>query len=155
MTSVLTIANEFLNIAQRADKQLTPLQLMKLTYIANGWMLAFKDKPLFDDKIEAWKYGPVIPELYHATKEFGSKPIAWQLAAPIQDEPEPFARQLLESVWKKYGHLSGTALSNLTHRSGSPWSQYYKENQSHIEIPQAAIKAHYDEIRQSKKITSA
>jgi uncharacterized phage-associated protein len=128
---------------------------MKLTYIANGWMLVYTGKPLFDDKIEAWKYGPVIPELYHATKEYGSKPIAWQLAAPIGDEADPRARGLLEVVWKKYGHLSGVALSNLTHRPGSPWSQVYKEGQTHIEIPEAAIKAHYEKIRQSKKITSA
>ena len=66
-----TVADDILKLAKRRGMVLTPMQLMKLVYIAYGWYLAMHNARLFDDRIEAWKYGPVIPNLYHATKHFG------------------------------------------------------------------------------------
>ena len=56
-----TIADDILKLAKRRDLTLTPMQLVKLAYIAYGWYLAIYEKRLFDDRIEAWKYGPIIP----------------------------------------------------------------------------------------------
>lgn len=98
---------------------------MKLVYIAHGFYLAMKSGDLFPQKIEAWKYGPVILELYHATKHFGREPIPFH--AIDNDRPaisnEDF--ELLNQVYDKYGHLDGVALSSLTHKPGTPWSKVY------------------------------
>lgn len=63
MYDVLTVADTILKIAKSKGKALTPMQLVKLTYIAHGWSLALHEKGLFKNKIEAWQYGPVIPDL--------------------------------------------------------------------------------------------
>ena len=75
MTSVYTVANVLLSTARAQQKSLTPLQLMKLAYMSHGWMLAMTGKPLFNNRIEAWKYGPVIPDLYTQIKKYGSNPM--------------------------------------------------------------------------------
>ena len=156
MYTAITIADEILKIAKRNDTALTPMQLVKLVYIAHGFALAILNRDLFKDRIEAWKYGPVIPELYHATKQYGRNPIP---ASKIKDE-EPSVvdketRALLEDVFAKYGHLSAFALSNLTHRPGSPWDLVYRDGYMNIEIPDDIIRQHYREKLDAHASTAA
>lgn len=146
MYPVLTIADEILKIAKRRGLSLTPMQLMKLVYIAHGWSLAVLNRDIFSDRIEAWKYGPVIPTLYQATKQFGRNEIPANL---INDSAEPTVDSevaaFLEDVVDKYGGLSGIQLSNLTHMPGTPWHEVFKPNVLGIEITDEQIKRHYVE----------
>jgi uncharacterized phage-associated protein len=70
--SPLAIANYFIELAKKKDKFITPMKLQKLVYFAHGWCLALSDEPLIDEKIEAWKYGPVVTSLYHEFKRYGN-----------------------------------------------------------------------------------
>ena len=71
MYDVLAIANDLLQIAKARGKALTPQQVTKLTYLAQGWSLALRGRRLFPNHIEAWQYSPIIPDLYHATRSYG------------------------------------------------------------------------------------
>ena len=147
MYDVLTVADAILKIAKEKNRQLTPMQLVKLTYIAHGWSLGLRDRDLFKNRIEAWQYGPVIPDLYHATKAFGRNPIPLEsVGDPTQVGVAPEDKQLLEAVYEKYGHLDGIALSYITHRAGTPWTQVYRPGVMHIEIPDALIWNHYKDL---------
>ena len=128
---------------------------MKLTYMAQGWMLGLAGRPLFSDRIEAWKYGPVIPALYHKTKEFGSSVITQQLPAPTGEFIDAATDGLLDSVVENYGRLSGIVLSNLTHRPESPWSKVWREGVTHAEIPTEIIRAHYTILKDSPTVFAA
>jgi uncharacterized phage-associated protein len=59
------VANEFIRLARADERYFTPLQLIKLVYIAHVFQ-----SPLITDRVEAWKYGPVIPDLHHAMKGY-------------------------------------------------------------------------------------
>jgi len=147
MYDVLNVADAILKIAKADGRQLTPMQLMKLTYIAHGWSLAFYDKDLFRNRIEAWQYGPVIPDLYHATKTFGRNPIPLSAidshtSVPLGDQD----KRLLESVYQRYKHLDGISLSYLTHQSGTPWDQVYSHGVKGVEIPDPLIASHYKQL---------
>lgn len=146
MYSAITVADHILKRAKANGKLLTPLQLMKLVYIAHGWSLAVREKDLFPDRIEAWKYGPVIPDLYQATKRFGRTPIPADLIDSNPSGLDPEAAAFVDDVYDKYGALSGIALSNLTHKSGTPWDQLYYEGVYNTEIPDEIIKAHYKKL---------
>ena len=149
-----TIADDILKIAKLRGKSLTPMQLMKLTYIAYGWHLAMRGERLFEDRIEAWKYGPVIPTLYHATKHFGRNeiPLALIADAPINNhELEVF----LTSIVDNYAELSGIALSNLTHRAGTPWRRVFEPGVMGIEIPDALIREHYEQALNARQPRAA
>ena len=47
-----TVANRLLNLAESAGG-LDALKLMKMFYLCHGWNLAFQEKPLIDDDVEA------------------------------------------------------------------------------------------------------
>ncbi|MEM8849219.1 MAG: type II toxin-antitoxin system antitoxin SocA domain-containing protein [Pseudomonadota bacterium] len=140
--SVTAIADDILKLAKRRGLSLTPMQLMKLAYISYGWHLAMRGERLFEDRVEAWKYGPVIPALYHATKHFGREKIG---PGFISDGSlsHPEHESFLDGVVERYGSFSGIALSNLTHMPGTPWSQVFKPGVLGIVIPDELIAQHY------------
>ena len=43
---------------------LSNLKLQKLLYYMQGFHLAFFDEPFFNESIEAWTYGPVVPVVF-------------------------------------------------------------------------------------------
>lgn len=74
----LAVANYLLELAKEKGMKLQPLKLMKLVYIAHGYMLALCNRSALNprfDRVEAWKYGPVIPSVYHSFKSYGHNPI--------------------------------------------------------------------------------
>jgi uncharacterized phage-associated protein len=82
MLSSTTVANRLFQLAGRAGYRLTPMQLVKLVFLCHGWMLGLYGKPLVRDRIEAWKYGPVIPKLYNAVKQYRGGPISQLVPGP-------------------------------------------------------------------------
>lgn len=136
----------------------TPLQSIKLTYISHGFNLAINDKPLVDEDIEAWQYGPVIPSLYHILKKYGSKPIqrlsycgtlltdVRERRKFIEQTIDAESRDVIDQVLNMYGGFSGMELVNLTHKPDTPWRKYYKQGVPNIKIPNSAIKKHYNTL---------
>jgi uncharacterized phage-associated protein len=156
MYTAIIIADEVLRLAKKKGKSLTPLQLMKLVYISHGWSLGIRDIDLFNDRIEAWKYGPVIPSLYQATKKFGRSEIPLDLvdiegASHVDESTQKF----LADVYSKYGDLTGVQLSGLTHQLGTPWDQVYDKGIFGIEIPDNIIADHYKRLLDERSVSSA
>ena len=140
-----TVANEFIRLAGADRRSLTPLQLIKLTYIAHGWMLALYQRPLITDDVEAWKYGPVIPDLYRAMKQYGSGYVTndlgtWGTTSPELDDTE---RDIIRQVYALYGNMNGVQLSALTHQPGTPWSQTWNDDGKNGVIANDLIAEHY------------
>lgn len=69
------VANYLLDLADASGDPVSPMKLQKLLYYAHGWHLAVTDRPLLNEFVEAWRWGPVIPSIYHEFKEFGDAPI--------------------------------------------------------------------------------
>ena len=72
-TNALSVANYFVELANKEGKPIHLLGLIKRVYIAHGFALALLRRGLLDrrfDKVEAWKYGPVIPSVYHSFKQY-------------------------------------------------------------------------------------
>lgn len=150
MHDSLTIANRFLALAEEADDSLTPMQVLKLVYIAHGWRLGLYGKPLVRDEIQAWQYGPVIPKLYNAMRGYRSNPVAAPLRADRTDKPlTKNEASVVKQVFDIYGRMSGPALSRLTHAPGTPWALTYEEGVFGIPISNDLIEDHY--VRLSKE----
>lgn len=161
------VANYFLEKAKEQGKSLTPMQLVKLVYIAHGWRLAWYDHPLIGDDVEAWRYGPVIASVYHAFKKYGRDPIVrptygeYDLVIDIglvdpNDKvikPKPIAqrfssdeKRVMDEILRTYGKLTGLQLSKLTHEPGSPWEQAYRPGGGNRVIGNDIIKTHFLEL---------
>lgn len=144
MYDALTIADAMLKIGKRKGHTMTPMKLLKLVYIAHGFSLALLNRDLFQNRIEAWKYGPVIPDLYQATKRFGRGAIPLDLIGDPDDQVvDEQVQTFLEDIYSKYGHLDGIQLSYLTHQSGTPWDKVYSPALRNAQIPDDLIAEHY------------
>ena len=165
------IANEFLERSGRDGKPITPMQLLKLVYIAHGWHLADTERPLIGESVEAWKYGPVIPSLFHEFKRFGGGPITKlayepvltdsdsqypeldiELDAPFLPEEDAATAALIDRIWREYGRKTGWELSTLTHQPNTPWSEAVKSRASAANpvIDTSLIARHYSHLREQR-----
>lgn len=115
-----SIAKELLIRASKEQKTLTPIQLIKLVYLAHAWMLALYSKPLISEEVEAWKYGPIVTSLYHEIKHYRSNPVE-SIDCERIDATDSNAVDIIDQVYEGYGNFSGIELSMLTHESNSPW----------------------------------
>ncbi|HEX8415686.1 MAG TPA: type II toxin-antitoxin system antitoxin SocA domain-containing protein [Sphingomicrobium sp.] len=141
-----TVANRFIELAGGQGRKLTPMQLIKLTYIAHGFSLAIHKRPLLNERVEAWRYGPVVPSLYRRLKKFGSGAVTETVPPPMfggREDLEDEDRQLLDIVFEKYGRFNGVQLSHLTHRPGTPWAESYEPGSYGADIDDSQIRTHY------------
>lgn len=118
----------------------TPFQLIKLVFMSHGNTLGMHGNPLIYNRIEAWRYGPVIPVLYHALKKWkdnginvlcycsterNNRDLCDQRLEFFDSIIQSDERKIIDSVVKEYGDLSFEQLNRLCHAKGSPWDQVY------------------------------
>lgn len=135
MFNSINIANYFVEKSIWYGSEMTPMKLLKLTYIAHGWFLGINSKPLINEQAEAWQYGPVIRSVYDAFKhhktadinklEFHSITQKREYEELKKDED---ISSFLDSVWEVYKDFNGMQLSDLTHQNDTPWSKTVDEN---------------------------
>ena len=92
-------------------------KFQKLVYYCEAWHLVWEAEPLFEDRIEAWANGPVIPVLYQKHRRTYS----------VSEWPDGDATNLsdaqnesIDAVVSFYGEYKGFQLAELTHRE-DPW----------------------------------
>lgn len=105
------------------QKGVSPLKLQKLLYYAQVWFFVRTGNKLFEDKIQAWIYGPVVYEIWDRFRFMRrSRIIPKNRLQPID---LGVIETHLDDVWKAYGHLKGADLVDLTHEE-LPWKNSRK-----------------------------
>ena len=69
---VLTISDYIIRRCSEEGYTVSNLKLQKLLYFVQAEFLVATGKPCFREKIVAWGFGPVIPEVYRGFCIFGS-----------------------------------------------------------------------------------
>lgn len=120
LCDVYTVADYFLSKSAMSHKK-----LRLLLYYAYSWVLVIFNednrisKKLFDESIQAWVHGAMIPKVYEHYKEYG-----WDDIPKIEnfDESQIDAAVLdvLEQVWGVYGGFKTLQLEAL-HQKEKPW----------------------------------
>jgi uncharacterized phage-associated protein len=116
--AAIDVAEYFIWLCNDSGSFITNLKLQKVLYYAQGWHLALKGKPLFDEDFQAWVHGPAIPYVYGTYKTFTYNPIWKKVAKPsiITTEIETF----LKEIAKVFLPMDAYALELATHRE-MPW----------------------------------
>lgn len=131
------IADTFLNLDQQSDKpDMTQMKLNKLMYFAQAQYLASTGQRLFDDRIEAFKHGPVVPSMRRRFRGY-DKNILSEVCCFDEPRLPSDVEEFIEGIWRLYGSKSAAALRNLSHRKGGAWHKWYKPTEQHIVIPDA------------------
>ena len=129
----LDIASLFVQLANSIpDEDIDNLKLNKLCYYAQGWSLARFGTPLFDEAIQAWDYGPLIPSVYYAYKPCGRSPIKAPATNFDEGRLSNDELSLITDVYYNYGKYTSTGLMNMTHAEGTPWRKVYIQHANNV-----------------------
>ncbi len=149
--SSLQVANTFIDLAAAESSDIDVMKLLKLVYLAHGWNLAITDAPLINEFVEAWRYGPVIPSIYHEFKSYGNYPITGKGTDFMGDNTpinrDDFDFKLIQKVWNEYKRLTGIQLSNQEHEPDTPWSKTWRYGIPHnTHIPNQLIQSYFEQL---------
>lgn len=119
---------------------ITNLKLQKILYFAQAYYLAKLGKPLFKESIEAWNYGPVVPEIYHKYKRYKNNAIiSTKDNSTLTDED----KQNLNKIWESFGAYSASRLVDIVH-SHTPWQE--ANGSGNKVISNKSIKEYYEPL---------
>lgn len=131
------VTNYILNkLRKHGINDITNLKLQKILYIAYGLHWCLYGENLFDSQIQAWRLGPVVPDVYNEFRDFSDKPIITEagidkegdgvVVCPTFDTDFPrfnnFNAMTMACVI--YGNKKASTLVNITHKNGSAWKTY-------------------------------
>jgi len=142
MASVHDVAKYLLN----THGSMSAMRLQKLLYYSQAWSLVWEERPLFDEPIEAWANGPVVPAIYAEHK--GKFSISQWPHGNLRNV-DPLARETIDIVFEHYKKYNTQQLSDLTHAE-TPWREARRgipdgERGSQI-ISQASMAEYYSSL---------
>lgn len=158
MYNVLDVSRYIINYSNEQDYSISNLRLQKLLYFVQAYFLMMTGKPCFEEKIEAWEFGPVVPKAYYEFKEYGSGEIPKIETYLVIDGKkklhisrkefneeciDELHRRYIEEVVDKFADYSASDLVNLTHNQ-DPWQDAYRPYQNN-EITVEDIRRYFDE----------
>lgn len=117
MVSVFDVAKYILEERGR----MSTWKLQKLCYYAQAWHFTWTEHRLIKERFEAWRNGPVCPELFqlHKGQFWISSEDIPQGNPSKMDEDE---RDSVDVVLKDYGDFAPYSLMEMTH-SEKPWQE--------------------------------
>lgn len=136
--SALDVAKYVIKHEHDNNREVSNLRLQKLLYFVQAKILVETGAPCFDDDIEAWDYGPVVPVVYHKYKIFGSLDIRLSESMPAFDNSTAESAGAMLDACKDYPTYQ---LVDITH-SQSPWKKAYRRNMKTV-IPQESIRSYF------------
>lgn len=130
---VMDIAEYVLNYCKNNDDlYISNLRLQKILYYIQGRYVATYHEPLFDNHIEAWTYGPVIPDAYYNYNFYGANKIKDFNIIDLNVFTNT-EKQLMNKVIEEYKVGDVWKIVKKTH-SEDPWNLNYVEYANN-EIP--------------------
>lgn len=111
------VADYLIFLAHERGESVNNLKLQRLLYYAQAWHLGEFGKPLFDDKIQAWMSGPVIPSIFWRFKACGISEIPVQAELPVL---APETKAYLDELASDYLPFDEWELEGMSHRE-PPW----------------------------------
>lgn len=149
MVSAVSVCNSILKRSFDEKIDITPMKMQKLLYFVYKEYLKQTDCPLFEERFEAWKYGPVIDSVYQYLKKYKYNSIknyvicgGQTTAYIVKEEPGSIFSRVLDEIWNKYKTFDGIYLSKLTHSKDTAW--YFAAQNKKLYLEDIHIKQEVD-----------
>ncbi|MGL5717092.1 MAG: Panacea domain-containing protein [Paraclostridium sp.] len=113
-------------------RPISNLRLQKVLYYIQGVYLSNNHEPLFDNEIQAWDYGPVIPDVYYTYNGFIGNSITGVIPQQV-DLLQDDEIQIIQQVVNEKINGSVWDLVRQTHEE-SPWLNNFRRGYNN-EIP--------------------
>jgi uncharacterized phage-associated protein len=121
------VAKYVVSRCYESGRPINNLKLQKMLYFL--WIDYYRKTGgiLFEDRMEAWKYGPVIPVVYWKYRSFVAAPICLEEKYSISQKDEG----ILSTLVDHYSKISVGQMIDKTHQKGGPWQEAFSEDASH------------------------
>ena len=143
MYRALTVARYIIERCNSQNRTISNLKLQKILYFVQAEFLVAKGYPCFSEEIEAWDFGPVVPEVYQEYKFFGGAniPVIGRSFRPILVSDDD--QELIDGIVDECAKYSASALVEITHKQ-APWKKAYRPGYSNV-IPKKSIQEFFQE----------
>lgn len=142
MYRALLIAQYIIRRCNELGRSISNLKLQKILYFVQAEFLVDTGRTCFSDVIEAWDFGPVVPEVYRAYRVYGSANIPAGVAnGVIHIRRQDMER--IDGIVDECAQYSASQLVELTHHQ-SPWIDAYRAGKNR-EITPERIRAYFQE----------
>lgn len=124
MYSADTVAKYLIMRCYTKGTPINNLKLQKILYFVQAEFLVVKNQPCFPESIEACDFGPVVPNIYHRYKIYGSANIPFVSSK----EEFPFSKEderLIDGIINECAKYSTTKLMTIT-LNQDPWKNTYQ-----------------------------
>lgn len=139
MYSALDLSKYIVTKCSNDGCSISNLQLQKILYYIQKDFLQNKGITAFSDEIEAWQFGPVVPNVYYAFCGFGSMPITstFDISTPINISH----RNTIDTIVETKRKLNPWDMVEETHKPDGAWHKVYNNGKGCYDIiPVSLIK---------------
>lgn len=136
---VLEVSRHIINYSNRMRYGVSNLKLQKLLYFVQAYFLAFTESgtPCFKEKIEAWQFGPVVPNVYYYFCGYGAMKIMNYYDEDFSLNYEN--RQIIDKIIIEKRNMDPWQLVEETYRAGGAWDKTYKKGFGNREVISIAL----------------
>ena len=130
MYAAIDLAKHIVSKCIADSHPISNLQLQKILFYIQKEYLVTRDERAFSDAIEAWQFGPVVPNVYYYFCGFGSMPITIPFdQVQIEDQDA----EIIDPIVEEKRVLYPWDLVSETHKKGGAWDQTYKDGNGNRE----------------------
>lgn len=135
MCEAIILAKYIVSKCVKDGQPISNLQLQKiLFYIQEAFVK--KNDLAFSDNIEAWQFGPVIPNVYYRFAGYGSMAIRNEYEDSINEYFDTDEIALINSIIESKRTLDPWVLVEETHAEGGAWAKVYNRGSNNIISPE-------------------
>ena len=124
------IANELIYRSRNEKVSLSPMKLQKILYFIYRNYLQKTSEPLFSERFQTWKYGPVLYTVYSEFKKYEANGITDYYFSSdgkaYSISEEEVLNNVINDVWNQCKRLGAIQLAELTHREEGAWYRAFE-----------------------------
>ena len=157
MYKAIDVARYIVNYANDNGMIISNLKLQKILYFVQLEFLLNKKTRCFEDDIEAWDFGPVVPSVYHEFKKYGASSIpkvsvvydtskGWFKLEQVKFESNfpSDEKELINDVIRECDNYTPGQLVEITHNQ-MPWKKAYNSGINTV-ITEKSMKMFLDSL---------
>ena len=142
MYNAVDVAKYIIWYCKEKGYSVSNLKLQKILYFVQADFLVTVGSACFDDEIEAWDFGPVVPAVYHEFKIFGSSDIPRLVCRNAEERILKKDKALINEMIDQCAKYSAAVLVEITHNQ-APWSESYEKHCNNV-IEKETIKRYFE-----------
>lgn len=148
MYNAVEVAEYVIRYCKQHRYFVSNLKLQKILYFIQANFLVELQKSCFCEEIEAWDFGPVIPEVYKAYRMFGNASIPYLEKSEIFQSISEKDKKYMDEIIEKCSEYSTSELVAITHRQ-TPWMEAYQKYYHNI-ISKEAIRDYFKDNKRKR-----